>query len=209
MKVLIDGQDGFAVEGTPEDVLAVFAAASAYLSNSGRSVLRVQLDGNDVTPVSLQERLRGLALESVNTLEITSGLTSKLVTESLREIESTLSELPGLCRQLAEVFQGDSPEDGFESFHRLAEIWAYVKEQQVLAANALDLDLNQTLVDGESIQAMSVELNRFLTESAEAIKNGDTVLLGDLLEYELAPRAEKEAAILAAIRANAKNAPAT
>lgn len=43
-------------------------------------------------------------------------------------------------------------------------------------------------------------MNKFLAEAVGALESGDLVLLGDLLEYELAPRAEAEVRITALLR---------
>jgi hypothetical protein len=48
------------------------------------------------------------------------------------------------------------------------------------------------------------ELNSFLDEAAQALRDGDTVLLADLLEYELSPRAELEGEIVSLLRRQAE-----
>jgi len=106
----------------------------------------------------------------------------------------------GDARVADSVFQGSEPQSGFEPFQRLAEIWEHVKSRQYLIAGALGLDFGKLEVDGRRFETMQDELNGFLAEAAGALESGDLILLGDLLEYELAPRAEQEARVTAVLR---------
>jgi len=197
MDVWVDGQNNFRVEGEPEDALVVFRAATDFLRGQGRMVTVLKVDGVSVAPDDVRARLEGVSPTQVQKIEVISEDTRTLVVESLRELEGAIAELPQLCRQLAEVFQGDAPSDGYEPFQKLAGIWGHVKTRQQLAASALELDLAAAEVKGMQVAALADELNGFLGEAAEALKRNDAVLLGDLLEYELAPRAELEAVIVA------------
>src|SRR5690606_32539104 len=98
------------------------------------------------------------------------------------------------------VFQGDAPEEGFEPFERLADLWSEVKTQELQVSSLCDLPLEEVRVDGVPAARMHEELNRFLEEAADALRAGDCVLLGDVLEYELARRAQQECQIVAALR---------
>ena len=50
------------------------------------------------------------------------------------------------------------------------------------------IDLGLIEVDGAATGAFAAQLNGYLRELSQAIETGDTVLLGDLLEYEIGPR---------------------
>lgn len=197
MDVWVDGQNNFRVEGEPEDALAVFRAATDLLRAQGRMVTELKIDGVRVSPEAVLSQLQGLSPSAVGKLEVSSEDARVLIGEALREVEQAVAELPQLCRELAEVFQSPTPNDGYEPFQKLAEIWGHVKSRQQLAASALEIDLGEVEVQGQRLGTLAEELNGFLDEAAEALKRNDAVLLGDLLEYELAPRAEREAAILA------------
>lgn len=207
MEVWVDGQNNFRVEGQPEDLLAVFRAASDFLRERGRMPIHVALDGKDIAPNTMREAFIGVAVPESGKLEIRSEEIVALIAECLRNLDEAIAELPDACRQLAEIFQGESPGDGFEPFHRLAEIWGYIKDQQRLVLNALELDLNSAEVNGQTIANRSAELNAFLEEAVLALKRSDAIALGDLLEYELAPRAEQEAEIVAWLQERAAALP--
>ncbi|MBL7644935.1 MAG: hypothetical protein JNK74_01980 [Candidatus Hydrogenedentes bacterium] len=202
MDVIVDGASNYNLQGTPEDVFGAVGAVADFLRGQGRSVLSVRVDGAEISPDNMAERLKGKALADVGRLEIGSELTSSLVEACLSGLQEFLPELPQVCRNLAEVFQGEKPEEGFDPFVELAEIWGHIKSRESLVANALELELGGLEVDGKTVQSIHAELNQFLEEAEQALKDGDIILLADLLEYELAPRAELEVSIVSLLQAH-------
>jgi len=201
--VIVDGERNFAVQGEPEDALAVVAAISDFLRERGRAIMTVTADGKDIQSQDLTKTLEGLSLDELSILEVSSDEIATLVDTSLREIMEVLPELPNACHGLAQVFQGENPEEGYEPFEELANIWATIKKRESMAASALDLDLEGIQIEGKSIAEIHQTLNVHLEEAVQALVDGDCVLLGDLLEYELAPRAELEATIVAMLHEQA------
>ena len=172
MEVWVDGDSNFKVAGSPADLMAVFSAVSAFLRERGRMAVEVKLNGASISPTDLQKKFDGVSLDGAK-LEVRSDEIRKLVDECLSRLESALSELPQACRQLAEVFQGDAPNDGFEPFQHIAEIWLHIKSQEHLVANALDLDLADgfTVFTGETGAGKSILIDALaltLGERADA-----------------------------------------
>ncbi len=204
MDVIIDGSGDFDLRGEPEDLLVVVAMVNDHLRERGRSLVRLEVDGEVILPDTLTEKLAGKAPAEVGVIRCESEEIASLVNNCLSELRTALPELPVVCRHLAEVFQGESPEEGYDSFRELVEIWLHVKRREKLICDALDMDADALEVEGRKASVLYQELNGFLEEAAQALQDGDTVLLGDLLEYELAPRAELEAAIVDEIQARSQ-----
>ncbi len=200
MDVIVDGKTDFAVTSMPDDVMGMVAAVSDLLHDRGRSIVSVSIDGTSIDSALLADTLASKQLDSVRVLEINSESTAKLVADSLTELEAVLPELPNACHELARVFQGTAPQSGYEPFQQLAGIWSHVKARQAMIAHSLGLDLDREPFNGRSLGEAHAELNSFLSEAAGALESGDLILLGDLLEYELAPRAEQEFAITRLLR---------
>ena len=195
MDVIVDGERNFRFEGKPSDMLAAVGAVGEFLHARGRGLQSVEVDGKSFLPEDIT-LLEGMALDAVSLLEITSEALDKLIGECISEIEAVVPELPSLCHALAEVFQGETPAEGYDPFHKLAEIWEHVKAREMQVASALNLDWHATTLGGVPIERLHGALNTYLEEALEALKSGDCILLGDLLEYELAPRAEMEGQII-------------
>ena len=204
MDVRVDSQVFPSSSQDQSDAVAVLAQVSEVLRARGRAIMGVKLDGKTVSPDRIAEVFGGRRPDDVGLVEVESEDIQTLVESSLNDLERLLPELPSVCHQLAEEFQGETPEAGFEPFHQFALIWQTVKEREMMVANALNIDLASLHMDGAPIPTMHKELNEFLDECAEALKTGDCVVLGDLLEYELAPRAEAEMKIVAALREHAR-----
>jgi hypothetical protein len=200
MEVIVDGSTGFAPAEVPDDVMGMLAVIGTSLQTQGRAILAVKVDGQELSPARTVEVLSGKPLSSVGTLEVVSELTSKLVADCLAELESVLPDLSKACHELAAMFQGAEPHTGYEPFEQLADIWSHVKGRQELIAHTLGVALDTLKLDGKSVGALHTELNGFLAEAVGALESGDLILLGDLLEYELAPRADAEVRITALLR---------
>jgi hypothetical protein len=200
MEVIVDGKKGFQFQEQPEDVLAALAGVSDAQRSQGRAILSVRIDGQPVSPENIVTMLQNKPLSEVQVLAVSTEVISTLVNNCLSELEQALPELPDICHRLRDVFHGECPESGYEPFQQLAAIWQAIKEREIQIFSALDIDLDAFAVHGEPISRIHAELNEYIEEAAGALKAGDCVLLGDLLEYELAPRAETEAAIVALLR---------
>lgn len=203
MEVILDGERNFALEGEPPDALSVVVAISEYLREQGRSIMSVTLDGAPIEPDDLVTALEDKPLDEVGAIEITSETVAALVAQCVAELETVLPELPQACRHLAELFHSEQPGEGFEPFTELAGIWEHIKQQELLILNALELDPEGEMLNGQSLAALHEDLNAQLREAVTALEKEDTVLLGDLLEYELAPRAEREIEIVALLKERA------
>ncbi len=201
MEIILDGATNYDLQGSPDDVFSAVGAVSEFLRREGRSILSVSVDGTSIAPEVMSAKLKDLPTTEVTRVEIGSERIVKLVEDCLTGLGDYLPELPAICRSLAAVFQGETPEEGFEPFVQMAELWSQIKSREALVTNALELDTTAITLNGKSMVTIHEELNQFLEEAAQALKDSDTILLGDLLEYELAPRAEQELEIVALLQA--------
>jgi nucleoid DNA-binding protein len=200
MDVTVDGEKEFRLQGEAENVVAALAAIHDYLRARNRALVRLEINGNEIQPGQVEAEYIDTPLDEIESITAESASIPDMVHTCLTELEETVPALPGVCSALAEIFHGEAPEEGFEPFQELAAIWSAIKQRQQLIATAAEIDLNRLETGGETFEAMHKELNTFLEECIEALEAGDNILLGDLLEYELAPRAERETEIVALLR---------
>ncbi len=200
MEIIVDGQPdaelatkAIAIEA---GALSLVAAVSEGLQNRGRAVVSLSVNGESVTPETVTNVLEGLAPSDIHRIDIVTREIKQLVEESLSELRESVTELPEICRNLAAVFQGPEPDAGYSALQQIIEIWSAIKTRQTDIAAAKNLDFNALTMAGQTLQTLHDDLNNILREAETALANRDTVLLGDLLEHELAPRAERETAIV-------------
>jgi iron-sulfur cluster repair protein YtfE (RIC family) len=197
MDVMVDGQQLALDMSAATEFMDVVQIVSSHLGDQGRTIVAITIDGREVSPAELAAEYGERPLADVARLEVESQELATMVRHLLDEMATTLPELPNACRSLAKVFHGDDPESGYEPFQELAAIWNEVKERQRLIVSVLSMAPDDLEIDGTSFEHIHQDLNQYLAEAVEAIEAGDCVSLGDLLEYELAPRAEMESAIVA------------
>lgn len=204
MEVIVDGVRESEFGGEETDLVSVLAEVSEALRQRGRAVLAVVADGRDVSPEEVAEVFADKTTDDIKSLEFKTEEAGLLVETSLNEMSEVIGELANVCHGLAEVFQGESPDEGYDTFNQLAGIWQEVKTRQQQVVNTMGLDFEALVLEGVTLAAIHSELNKYLNEAVEALEARDCVLLGDLLEYELAPRAENEAKIVALLQARLK-----
>lgn len=204
MEVKIDGVPANAWIQAPDNVRDALAAIADNLRAQRRAMIGIEVDGKAILPEDLSAELSDRNPAEIATLSVASERISALVAQCLNELEHVLPELPQACHRLAEVFQGDSPESGYEPFEQLAAIWHVIKERELQVVNALGIEEDALFVAGTPLAKTHEELNLYIEEAAGALQARDCVLLGDLLEYELAPRAETEMEIVAILREKAR-----
>ncbi len=192
MKVIVDGKEDARFGHLAGDLFEVVGAINELLRQSDRGIVDLRLNGAEVTPEGMTEMLAGRDVDEDVVIEVESGSICAMAHGILEEMQQVLPELPNACLALAQVFQSEAPDEGFEPFNELAHVWSMLKIRQAMVLDSFDIKAEDIIVNGISLASLHDELNGFLEEAADAIKNHDCVLLGDLLEYELAPRAEAE-----------------
>ena len=204
MELIVDGNARCPGEEPFGSVFDLVVALGNQLQAEGRSIMTVRVDGAEISAGNLVESMRDKPVTSVRQIVITSEDTRTLVNESLSDMQASLPELPVACQELARVFQSETPDAGYEPFQQLAAIWGAIKERELMVANALEISLEDLQIGELTVKQFHDDLNAYLREATEALKKRDSVLLGDLLEYELAPRAEQESVIVATLMKEAE-----
>ncbi len=98
--------------------------------------------------------------------------------ELLKTVGEYIIKLKSGIEKTAEYFQSGEDEQGFNMIPSVTEGLDYIIQAVKVSKDILGKDIS---VD---------ELNEKLKEIVEAIENEDTVLIGDLFQYELLPIVE-------------------
>ena len=139
-------------------------------------------------------------VDSVQTVQVRSEPAATLADRTLSEVEEHLPTLSQAVKELATLFQEGKVAEGLDGCRRVTEIWMEIVSREQRAAAALQLNLDELKVDDKSINEHQAELNGFLQEALQAMERTDYLLLGDLLEHELAPRLDTELKIVNELR---------
>ena len=70
-------------------------------------------------------------------------------------------------------------------FGRFLDVWKQVQQTLVIAARALDVNLNELELGGRDFTDVIEQVRVQLAALRDAMEHGDLVLVGDILRYEL------------------------
>ncbi len=199
MKLVVDGAKNPVPFDSGMSLRSVLKRVDSYLSTSKRMMVSVCIDGRELSPEELGQE-SATTVDSVQTVQVRSEPAAALADATLSEVEEHIPALSQTVKELAELFQQGNVAEGLEGCRRVMEIWMEIVSRERRAAAALQLNLDELQIDGKSFNERHVELNRFLQEALQAMERSDYLLLGDLLEHELAPRIDTELRIVNELR---------
>ncbi|MFW5727167.1 MAG: hypothetical protein ACOCW5_01125 [Spirochaetia bacterium] len=116
------------------------------------------------------------------------------VAQPLTELRSTAERLRTLITQLMDVsvyLQTGKDKAAMDSIIEFTEISEKLIRLYRILQNQGITDVSLTQIEGQNFSSFYSELNDIFHELEDAFKSRDSVLIGDLLEYEVAPRTER------------------
>jgi hypothetical protein len=173
--------------GSGEPANPVFARFDS-LAESGATSEELSLAAKQVL-LLVQERIREL-------------------TEPIAELRSTAQILRTTIPEVSEVsvlLQTGKDREAMAAVVRFTELSDKLIRLYGILVRQGRVDLSASMVEEERFAAFYEDLNQVLRELSEAMAAGDSVLVGDLLEYEIAPRLEKLIQFLDRIEASSED----
>jgi len=203
MKLIVDGEEAGLDLEEARDLGAILHELDTRLREEGRLVCEVRCDGTAVSPDDVAGTLQRAATDSVGTLEIVTTPTAPVLQSIVHGMETAVPELPVICMELARIFHSGEAAQGYEPFNTFAEHWEEIKRLQIQALNVLHRNPADVRVGDRSLEELHNELNSHLQACVDALAKQDTIALGDILQHDLAPLAEKEAELVGWLKAEA------
>ncbi|MGC8738569.1 MAG: hypothetical protein ACP5UA_07965 [Candidatus Hydrogenedens sp.] len=200
MEVLIDGVKGFQFSNSPDTLQSALNEIMNFLNSQQLAMVKLRVNEQEVYPGRSLESIQEMNISNIRTLEINTYPIYQLVEEGIADLELYSPELSDLCCEIARVFQSENPDEGFDPFQKLSEIWSEIKKREALIINILSSHVTEENPIIRKIKEHHDELNHVLEEAYKSLENNDCIGLGDLLEYELAPLAEKEPEIVGQLK---------
>lgn len=149
------------------------------------TITAVQIDGDSL----LAEQIDAAELRLINDikkLELTCVFEAD-VTYSLKGLCTEFSHMVPSMTDIPVQFQSGHDNEARKTITKFADDFDFLCH--VIALSSLFPEtFSKTNIEGKSLTAFIVEFKPILHDLEEALKNNDTVLIGDLSEYEIAPR---------------------
>lgn len=156
-------------------------------------VLDKLVDGSGLREGELKPTVQQLQNYLHNLLIILQSRINE-VTQPLTELRSTAESLKALIPQLMDVsvfLQTGKDKQAMDSIIEFTEISEkLIRLYRILQSQGI-ADVSSTQIEGQDFNSFYNELNEIFHELEDAFNSRDSVLIGDLLEYEIAPRTER------------------
>jgi hypothetical protein len=173
--------DDVAVEVEGSLLGELLQGAAAQLSEAGRIVAEVQIDGQGLSPEGLQE---ASAKTPAGEVRLISADGSKLALDVLEQVQGRLGETREEMAAAAELLQQDRMTDAMAKVGSAMGVWQQVQQAVSQSATLMRIDLDSIEYEGKSIAEWSNTLLEQFQQLRSGIEAADTVALSDALAYE-------------------------
>lgn len=179
METTIYGADTKLEEKKYEDVGELIDA----LHTEGYVVMKVVADDQDITNFSESEINR---IRPIEKLEIGVEEAEKLLIDVLEEAESYLPRLMGGIEDIVNAFSQGKKMEGYQLLEQALEGFTWFNRVIENLNNNLKFDFLNSQ-EKKKIKKSTDKWKEKIKDLSEAMENQDTILIADLLEYEITP----------------------
>lgn len=187
MKLLLNGQEiGFTLEDE-KTVGDLLRSLEIECEKNDATIIRIAVDGKEIEASKIDE-LNSLAIEDTATADITT-VSSNDIIQSMKDLIPEIETVASNLEELPVILQGsDMIKAGtvIKSFTDLFDILCHLSTLTALFPQIFA----DKKIDDMSISEFMKSFSPVLKDFENAFSSSDTVLTGDLAEYELKPRLE-------------------
>ena len=187
MKIYINGQEADITLDSEKNLGDVLTSFEAECAKNKATTVNIVVDGEEVS-ADVFDVFTQKPVEAINTLELTT-ITEDDVLLSFKDIATRFGEIIEDMKLISLQFQNGQDKKALVTVTQLADTVDYFCKATALSTLFPEkfADMN---IDGVAIQDFFGDFMTILTDFEEAFKNSDSVMLGDLAEYEITPRIE-------------------
>lgn len=187
MKIFINGQEADITLDSEKNLGDVLTSFESECAKNKATTVNIVVDGEEVSADAF-DTFTQKPVEAISTLELTT-ITEDDVLLSFKDIATRFGELIEDMKLISLQFQNGHDKKALVTVTQLADTVDYFCKATALSTLFPEkfADIN---IDGVAIQDFFGDFMAILTDFEEAFKNSDSVMLGDLAEYEITPRIE-------------------
>lgn len=187
MKIFINGQEADITLDSEKNLGDVLTSFESECAKNKATTVNIVVDGEEVSAEAF-DTFTQKPVEAISTLELTT-ITEDDVLLSFKDIATRFGELIEDMKLISLQFQNGQDKKALVTVTQLADTVDYFCKATALSTLFPEkfADIN---IDGVAIQDFFGDFMAILTDFEEAFKNSDSVMLGDLAEYEITPRIE-------------------
>jgi hypothetical protein len=183
MQVRVNNQD-YQTSAGPDQTLGELAQEVAQADPAvPHLVVNIHCDGQPL-PDDQMDQMLAKPIRDFQQLELVTQPLGPLVAGTLAETRDRFAQADAARTQIAELLNQGRWEPAFEQLQGLFNAWRDVQKAVVMAAQALNVSLNDLTTEDRPIDEVFETFKKLLAELKEAMLARDLVLVADLLQYE-------------------------
>lgn len=187
MKLQLNGNElGFTLEDE-KTVGDILRSLEVECEKNNATIVRISINGSDVAADKIDE-LNSLLIENTEIAEVTT-VSSVDILQSMKDLIPEVEKVTSCLEELPVILQsGDLNKAGtvIQSFTDCFDILCHLATLTALFPSVF----SSRKIDDMSISEFIKSFSPILSDFENAFSSSDTVLTGDLAEYELKPRLE-------------------
>lgn len=185
VKIYINGKDSQAQiedEKTVGDILTSFEKTC---EENKAAVIGITINGKQITADIFDDEAKKELSEN-DTFDFTVVTVSN-IKDSFANLSSLFEALSSKMEEIPAKLQNNQKVEVSESINSLADSIDQFSHVAALAS-LFPNDFTQTYIDGMNLNDFFADFSKVLLDYEAALQSDDTVLIGDLSEYEICPR---------------------
>jgi len=192
----LESQDERQLAGLSSGLPPMVESLRKHFSGELEDQARMVADGLqewETTPAALSPEKRRKLIELLSSMEARATQRLRELSEPREALRAFLSELD-LCiagsGRVSVLLQTGKDRQAMESIIRFSELSQSLISIFTTLRREAPHEARNLSIGGKNLEEFYTELNGVLRQLLEAFQGQDSVLIGDLMEYEIAPRLE-------------------
>ena len=178
-------------ESTIGDVLKSFEITC---EENQAAVIGITVDGTTITAETFDEAAaKPLGKDTKFEFNV---VTKDSIKQAFSGLSTLFSQLSEKMEEVPAALQSGKNKEVSDSIKKVADSIDQLCHIAALAS-LFPQDFNETKIDGKQFSEFFEDFSPILLDFEQALKNNDTVLIGDLSEYEICPRLKAISSTLA------------
>ena len=197
MRFYINGQEVDITLDTETNLGDILKSFELECEKNNATTINIVVNGKEMDASDFDKSVQR-PIDEIDTLELTT-ITEDDIWVSFQDIAARFNSIIEDLSLISVQFQNGQDKLALDSVAKLADIVDYFCKVTALSA-LFPNRFGSMDVESVKIQDFFADFSSILGEFEEAFKNSDSVMLGDLAEYEITPRIELIVTMINAIK---------
>lgn len=185
MNIILDGVNLDITIENEKNVGDILKALETELEMNSATMVEVTAD-NTIIPAEKLDDLFVTPIDKVQTLEVKS-ITAKEVADVLKHLFNTFEDLAEKLENIPVQLQKNEDKTAMNTVTELADALSLLF-QTIPYVNLFPETFDNLTIESKRLTSFVSDFPSLLEDFRKAVESNDTVLIGDLAEYEIAPR---------------------